>query len=158
MVGLAAQDGHSAIDLFDKKQAHHLMRKGHARKAHLLGSEGVDGRSKTVGAAHNENQTARDAVLALLEEIGKLHAAKFLATLVEQHNVVALAQGLADEFALPLFLLFGRQGFGVLQFGNHLHAEGDIVGHAGSIFRHEGFDALVRGLADKDKMDFHGLE
>ena len=69
VVGLTAQDGHGAIDLFDKKQAHHLMRKGHARKAHLLGSEGVDGWGKTVGAAHNENQTARDAVLALLEPV-----------------------------------------------------------------------------------------
>ena len=155
MIGFAAQDSHGAVNLLNKKQAHHLVRKGHAREAHLLGCQRVDGWCKSVGAAYDEHHSARHGVLALLQIIGKLHAAKFLASLVQQYDMVAIAQGFADEFSLALFLLLVCEGFRILEFGNHLQAEGDVVAHAVGVFRHKGVNTLVRGFADKDKMNFH---
>ena len=158
MIGFAAQDGHGAVELLDEEEAHHLVGEGHEGEGELFGGQGVDGGGESVGAADYEHEAPGHLALLLLKIGGKLDGTVFASSFVEEHDVVAGAELLLQEFAFALFLLLGGEGLGVLEFGDDFHVEGDIVLDALGIVGDEGREVLVDGAAHYEEEYFHGDE
>lgn len=127
MIGFAAQDGTSAIELFGEKDADELVGEGHLRQGYLFGSERMDGSIKTIGAAHDEHDATGSGSHSFAKPFGKLYRPTFCPVFVKQNHVVASLQLFLDELSLLRLLLLGREGFGVAQFWNHLKSKRHIV-------------------------------
>ena len=90
-----------------------------------------------------------------IEERGKLDGAKFAPAFVEQHEVVAFAQGFEDEFALALLLLVGGERLGVFEFGDDFQFKGHVVLDACGVVGNERIEMLVDGAPRNEKVEFH---
>jgi hypothetical protein len=72
--------------------------------------------------------------------VRELDAAQLLTVLIEKNHMVSSLQLLQDELTLLLLLLFGREAFGILQFGNGDDVEADVVLQTRGVIVDEGDD------------------
>ena len=142
VVGLAAEDGHGAIDLLDDEEAHHLVGEGHARERELLVGAGVDLRREAVGAADGQYQGRRQVYHLLGYERGEFARGEFASALVEQQQEVGGGQGVEQRAAFELFLPLGGHALCRFHVGELAQLEGDIVGNARGV----AVDGLAQGL------------
>ena len=155
MIRFAAQDGHGAVALFHKKEAHHLVGKRHARQREFFAGSGVDVGRETIRAAHHKNQTAGRSRLQSIEMGRKLHRAPLFSTFVEQDDVVGRSEGFQDEFAFTHLLHVGRHGLGIFEFRNDLYVKRHIVAQSCDIAIDELLNEGIVGFAHHKQTYFH---
>ena len=115
----------------------------------------IDGRREPIRATDDENQAARATAVLTIEESGELYGAKLSPTFVEQPNGITVFHRTQEQFALAFFLLFERERFRILQFGNHFELKRHIVFNPAGVIVDEGRKMLVDGATDDQKEQFH---
>ena len=73
MIRLAVENGHGAINLFDKQQANHLVRECHLAQGDFFLGHFVYVWGKPVRTAHYEDEPAGCGSHALLHPLGKVY-------------------------------------------------------------------------------------
>ena len=132
VVRLAAEDGHGAVELFNKQQTNHLVAEGHLAEADFGICALVNRFAKAVRPAYDERQAACRGIEPGLQLFGKRQAAVLLAMFVQQYNKTAFYSS-QDGFAFQLLLLCFAQALGVLEVGNDLNVERNIVLEASDV-------------------------
>ena len=132
VVRLAAEDGHGAIELFNKQQTDHLVAEGHLAEADFGICALVNCFAKAVRPAYDESQAACGSVEPGLQLFGKRQAAILLAMFVQQYNKTAFHSP-QYSFAFLLLLLCFAQALGVLKVRNDLNVERNIVLEASDV-------------------------
>ena len=155
MIGFAAQDGHGTVKLFDKEQPHHLMAECHTGERNLFARTVVDSLGETIWAANDKHQTACTGGTTTVNIPRKFHGTEFLATLIEQRYPVSIAEAAQYHLSLALLLLLETERLGIPEFGDDLHAKGDIMPYAFGVFGNKGLHMAVGCFPDNDKMYFH---
>ena len=140
VVGFVVEDGEGAVELLGEDEADHLVREGHGGKGELLVGSGIDLGGEAVGTTNEEDEAACDGVLLALHPLGELGAAKGLAVLIEEDEVVGGLELLEDELAFGLLLLVGGEALGIAELRDDVDVEGCVVLEAGSIIVDEGGD------------------
>lgn len=157
MIRFAVEDGQGSVDLFCEEHAHHLVGECHAAEAYLFVPTLVNAFREAVRPSDDEDEPLRTCRHLLLHPAGEVHAAAFAAVFVEQNDVVSRLEASQDEFAFALLLFALAESLRVLEVGNDLDGEGDIVPDALHILVGDGFEALVGCLAYHDEYAFHGF-
>ena len=155
MIGFTTQDGHGTVKLFDKEQPHHLMTERHTGERKLFARTVVDCLREAVRTAHDKHQAAGTGGTTAVNIPRKVHRTEFLTALIEQHHPVSITEATQYQLSLAILLLLETERLGILEFGNDLHTEWDIMPHALGIVGNEGLHMAVGGLAYNDKMYFH---
>ena len=132
VVRLAAEDGHGAIELFNKQQTDHLVAEGHLAEADFGICALVNCFAKAVRPAYDERQAACGSVEPGLQLFGKRQAAVLLTMFVQQYNKTAFHSS-QYRFAFLLLLLCFAQALGVFEVGNDLNVERNIVLEASDV-------------------------
>lgn len=151
MIGFVVENGHGPVDLLDEEETYHLVGEGHLAEGDFLIGHTMDLLSKAIRAANNEDKAFGRGSHALLHPLGKVHGTTLTAMLVEQNKVVAGLKLLLQEFGLAFLLLVNAEVLGVLEFGNDLDVERNVMGDAIDILLDERRKAGVGSLADDNK-------
>ena len=113
VVGLILQNSKCTVELLSKDGTHYLVREGHLREREFAICSLVDSVAKAIRASDNEDKTLGARRHSALEHISKLNRAELGTMLVEEHEVVGVADELKYLLALETFLLGLREFAGV---------------------------------------------
>ena len=155
MVGLALDDGEGAIELLGEDGSHDLVREGHLRERYLAIGTRIDLLRESVWATNHQHQSSYAAIHTLLHPLCKGHATHLLASLVEQHYIVACGDAIEQHRALGTLLLLLREVFGVTQVGQVGYGELGIVVNALGVHLDQRIHLLHIGLAYDNQFYIH---
>ena len=156
VVRLAFDDGAGAVDLLGEDEAYHLVREGHLGEGKLFVGTGVDGRGEAVWASDDKDESAGGVAL-LLQPAGELDTAQLATMFVEQHDGIRRLNLFQDEFTLGSLLLFFRETFRVLEFGNGDQFEGHVVADSFDVVANACLEVAVGSLAYEYQQCLHTL-
>ena len=115
------------VELFNKKQSHHLVGKRHGGELYFLVSPCVEGRGKAIGPPDNKNQSFVSGQLLLVQVGREAFRRVGCSILIEQYHPVGGFQGALSIKGFGFFLLLLTQVFTVFGIVQTLDAEFGIV-------------------------------
>ena len=154
VVGFAAQDGHSAVDLLDGQEADHLVTERHFAERYFSVGAAIDGGGETIWSAYHQHHIAPCGHL-LLQVLRKLYGAVFGTVFVEQNKVGGGRNGFEYQFPFGLFLLLLGERLGVFEFGDDRYVKRYIVCEPPAVFVDEGLQTRIGGLAYYKEGNLH---
>lgn len=155
MVFLVVKDSVGTVKLLKKKEAHHLVVKGHLRKGKARGSGSIYGWRKTIGSSNDECQRTHTGIHLPLKQLAKAYRGKFNAMLIKKNAYIGGLHLLENQLAFAHLHLFGcslPQAFRGLK-GDKLKMA--IVAKPSHIVVDARLDIWHIGLADHNKVDIH---
>lgn len=157
VVGFVLKDGEGSVELLGEDCSHYLVRKGHLRQRNLAIGALVDSIREAIRATDNKDQALDTRRHTTLQDLGELYGAVLRAVLVEEREVVGVADKAQDSLALEAFLLRLREFAGVADVGEGGDGKTHIVVYALGIHSHKGLYLLHIGFADDDKFYVHNV-
>ena len=157
MIRFAAHDGVGAVDLFDKEEAHHLVREGHLGERDLALRRLIDAGRETVGTTDEEDQALGDRLHLLLQVLTEFARGELTTPFVQENEDVTRLEALEEHICLTLLLLLFAEVLDILEVGQLLDAEWHIVREATLIVGDSLLRQLADGLTRKDDVKLHDL-
>ena len=127
VVGFILQNSEGTIELLRKYSTHYLVRKCHLRERELAISTLVDSVAKAVRTANNKDKALGARRHSALEHVGKLDGAQLGTMLVEEHEVVGVADELEYLLSLETLLFSLREFTSVAHVGEGGYSKLNIV-------------------------------
>lgn len=155
VVGFTFYNSTSAINLLSENEPDHLVGEGHGRQANALISTLIDSRGETVRSTYAEDQTTGGGQLFVNQPVGKLNRAEFLASLIEQNEMVGGLEEFENLFALALLLLLFRERLGILEFRNDGDGERHVMRYSANIVVYACLKMFVVCLANEYQFCLH---
>lgn len=152
VIGFAVEDGTSAIDLFQQKNSHHLVGKGHERQRYSRIGAGTEALGETVGPADGECKFGDTTISAAADERGKLGRRHLRTPLIQENEPGILRQ----MFREPLTFLFPQGLFSAALFFTNLgYIQGEVAPDATGVLLDSRTHPLLLRLPDPQDPQSH---
>lgn len=155
MIRLMPQDGECPVELFDKDEAHQLMRERHLAKRNLLIGTVIDLGRETIGTSHDKHKALTAARHASFKPLAEVHRGALAAVLIKQHDMVTALDGGKQRFAFSCLLLCLAHVAGAFYIADVKDIELHIVLQPFHILFYALPDKTDFGFADDSECNLH---
>lgn len=118
MIRFSSENCHRSVNLFDKEQSDHFMRKCHSRQRNLIISPIIDSLRKAIWSANHKHKIPGQRQSPFLYISGKLARTKFFSSLIQKHDKIPRPKGRQQKFSFSFFLTVLGHRSRILHIGN----------------------------------------